>query len=286
MMDGWKVLTHDHRPPIRGGDPVWDGRRKTLDRVKLDTGGKECAAGWNFCREAHDALRLAGLWPDGYPSVLLRVRGGKDTIEQNGTLCSSRLTILGVCSEDKVRDAVRALSGPLGEHADAMVCSQMAWRRALARPHWNEAAVEAGLRAALAARGLTWDVQRHGAPWEAWTTWGYRKAREALAAWEYWVGKASRHAWGVWDAWERDATDVWLSWDPRDVWGRFAAVAAECAGDALAAQFTALVGGTDHDDDPMVLTTGLRDAYGHGLAVAVPVEPCTLGWAMVEKVAR
>jgi hypothetical protein len=49
---------------------------------------------------------------------------------------------------------------------------------------------------------------------------------------------------------------------------------------ALTVQFAALAGWTDHN--PMLLTTGLRDAFDHGLAVAVPVGPDTLGWAMVE----
>jgi hypothetical protein len=33
-------------------------------------------------------------------------------------------------------------------------------------------------------------------------------------------------------------------------------------------------------DDPLLFTTGLRDAYRAGLAVAVPTGPDTLGWAM------
>jgi hypothetical protein len=66
-----------------------------------------------------------------------------------------------------------------------------------------------------------------------------------------------------------------VTWEP---WGYFTARDAD---DALTVQFAALMGTTEHD--PMLLTEGLRDAYGHGLAVAVPVGPGTLGWAMVER---
>lgn len=44
VRDGFKVLTHDFRPPVQGGSPVWDGKRKTLDRVTLDTGPGEIPA--------------------------------------------------------------------------------------------------------------------------------------------------------------------------------------------------------------------------------------------------
>jgi hypothetical protein len=43
-------------------------------------------------------------------------------------------------------------------------------------------------------------------------------------------------------------------------------------------QYAALNGWVDYD--PLLLTTGLRDAYRAGLAIAVPTGPDTLGWAM------
>jgi len=43
-------------------------------------------------------------------------------------------------------------------------------------------------------------------------------------------------------------------------------------------EYAALRGWTQHD--PLLLTAGLRDAYEHGLAVALPVDKNTLGWAM------
>jgi hypothetical protein len=275
-MNGWKVLTHDFRPPVQGGDPVWDGRRKTLNKVELDTGPSSCAAGWNFCRTSNDALRLMGLWPDGYPSLLLRVRGGKDTIERGCKLRSSRLTILEVCSEDEVREEVRRMSRPFGEHAEVMTEAQMQWRRAFARPHWDAATVEAGLRAALDARGLgEWKLRRYATKRDAWAG---RDVRAVWAAWSLWDARVARDSWAAWAARNPNAAwfvrDTWDAWNVRDV---------QTAGDAWAAlttQFAALSGWTDHD--PMLLTTGLRDAYGHGLAVAVPVGPRTLGWAMVE----
>jgi hypothetical protein len=63
-----------------------------------------------------------------------------------------------------------------------------------------------------------------------------------------------------------DARDAWDAWDARD------------ARDALIVEYAALQGWTDHD--PLLLTTGLRDAYWNGLALAVPTGPNELGWAM------
>jgi hypothetical protein len=271
-IEGYKVLTHDYCPPLRGGDPVWDGKRKMLPKVELDTGEKECGAGWNFCKEPHDALRIGGMWPDGYSSVLLRVRGGKDTIERGCKLRSSQLSILEVCSEDEVREAVRVLSELFGEYAEVMVESQMAWWRALARPHWDVATVEASLCTALDARGLPgWKLCRCDTGREVWDRYD---RSYTLAARDAWYARAVRAAWAAWDAQDaRAAWDTWTArstvWDVRDAWY------------ALTVQLPSLAGRTEHD--PMLLTTGLRDAYGHGLSVAVPVGPRTLGWAMVEK---
>ena len=233
MTIGYKVLTHDYRPPVQGGDPVWDGKRKTLPKVTLDTGPDDCGAGWNFCADAPTALRIAGLWPDGRPSILLLVKGSVDTIERGDKLRCSKLTILDRCSEDDVRVAVMALSLSFGEHSARMADSQMMWRSALARPERDDAAVEAGLVAALGARGLVgWTLRRFDAAWAAW---------------------AARDAWDAWDAWD----------------GRAARA-------ALTVEYAALAGWTQHD--PLMLTTGLRDAYAHGLTVAVPVDKNVLGW--------
>jgi hypothetical protein len=216
--------------------------------------------------------------------VLLRVRGGKDTIERGDKLRCSRLTILGVCSEDEVREAVHVMSQLFGEHADAMAESQMKWRRALARPYCDESAVEAGLRAALDARGLSeWKLRQFAAAcevrdraWAARDAWATRAARDAWDAWDAWATRAMRDVWGAWYA--RATRDVWGACAARKTWDHLGAQDAESA---LTVQFAALMGETDHD--PMLLTEGLRDAYGHGLSVAVPVGPRTLGWAMVEK---
>jgi hypothetical protein len=43
-------------------------------------------------------------------------------------------------------------------------------------------------------------------------------------------------------------------------------------------EYAALNGWIDHD--PLLLTTGLRDAYAAGLGIALPTGPGTLGWAM------
>ncbi len=54
---------------------------------------------------------------------------------------------------------------------------------------------------------------------------------------------------------------------------------ARAARDALTVEYSALQEWTKHSPD--LLTAGVRDAYHHGLDIALPVGPKTLGWVMV-----
>jgi hypothetical protein len=203
------------------------------------------------------------------------------------------------------------LSVPFGQHAEVMADSQMLWWEALGRPGRDEGAVEDGLRAALEARGLDWDLKRYGyalKAWDAWATWdaldsrAARAARDAWDAWDAWAtwdaldswsARAALDSWDTraawsaraagdprgairasWDAWE--AWDAWDSRAARDAWNEWAAWDAAAA---LTVQYAALNKWT-FQDDPMLLTAGLRNAYRNGLGVALPVGPRTLGWAI------
>jgi hypothetical protein len=53
----------------------------------------------------------------------------------------------------------------------AVIDDQMAWRSALGRLQRDAAAVEAGLRAALDARGLTWSLRRYATARAARDVW-------------------------------------------------------------------------------------------------------------------
>jgi len=173
-MKGWKVLTHDYRPPIQGGEPIWDGVPGVmLPRVALDTSDAECAAGWNFTARPETALRIGGLWPTGWPSVLVHV-SALGAIKRGDKCRASTLTLERVSTEDELHAAIRALSEPFGEHAETMAREQIAWREALARPLRDPEQVEHGVREALTARGLGWTLRRHDHPWAA------RDARDAL----------------------------------------------------------------------------------------------------------
>jgi len=232
---GWKVLTHDYRPPIQGDDPVWDGTLgQTTPKVAVDMSAAECGAGWNFTTRPETALRIGGLWPDGRPSRLIRVETAGHVVVRDDKCRTEQIVWGREAGPGKVHSAVTALFGPFeAEHRPRIVESTMLWREALARPRHDEAQIEAGLRAALTVRGLDWELVR------------YESAR---AAW------AARAAW-----------DAWAAWAARDAW------------DALTVEYAALCGWIAHDPD--LLTSGIRDAYRNGLAVAVAV-PAGLGWAM------
>ena len=186
QIQGWKVFTHDLCSPIQGGEPVWDGTTPwTTPPVTLDESRSECAAGWNFCRAPELALRIGGLWPDGWPSRLFVVEA--ESCLERGEKCRAvQLTVIRETTSAELHDAIVALSQPFAPHVFTMVAEQEAWRAALARPHHDSGAVETHLRAALARRRLDWTltqyptVQATRDAWTAWATMATRDARDAL----------------------------------------------------------------------------------------------------------
>ena len=270
-MPYYKALTHDFRPPIQGGEPVFDGTLPyKLPRVSLSTGTKECAEGWNFTDNLAAVLRIAGLWPDGRPSTVFEIEPSPDAIQRGDKWRTSELTLLRQLTETEVRDGVLALSAPFGQYAVRMTDEQMAWREALARPRHDATAVAAGLLEALAARHLPWTLRRFDTArtaWVTWDTWDAWAAGNARAAWDAWDARA------VWDAGNaRDTRAVWDAWAAGAAWDAWA------ARDAMVVTYSGLMGWISAT--PEILTTGLRDAYRSGLAIAVPTEPNELGWAM------
>src|SRR3990167_9327901 len=167
-MMGWKVLTDDWQSPIQGGVVVADGKLPyDLPVVTVNRGGRECAAGWNFCEQPETALRIAGLWPNGKPCRLIEVDTGLRQVTRVADKCRVGGGVLTrEASAEEFRGAVFALSEPFGEHQEAMVTAQLAWYEALGRPlrkPRSTAAVTTGLRAALKTRGLAWSLQQYWA---------------------------------------------------------------------------------------------------------------------------
>jgi len=256
----YKVLTHDLRPPIQGGDPLFDGKLPfTLPRVKMDPSQKKCGAGWNACTNAHTALRIVGLWPNGHPSRLFRVETDSEVLQRGDKLRAEEWTLVEeVCDFTPV---IRELSKPLTPFIEEMTVEQLAWRAALARPHCDKTTVEKDLQVALDARGLTWKLRRFTHTWDAWDAWAAQDAWGAQAAWAAWAAWAAQDAWDVRAAW--GARAAWAAWD------------------ALITFFAAKNDWiTTHAD---LLTVGIRDAYLNGLAIAIPTGPNELGWVMKDK---
>ena len=231
IRQGWKIVTHDYRPPVQGGEPVWDGTTLpwTLPAVSLDTSEAEYGTGWHYCADLATALAVARLWPTGWPSVPVRIEASQDALPRGRKYRASQLAIVRRATDAEITAAIHELSAPFGAHQDQMAAEQLAWHEALGRPQHDPAAVERGLREALEARGLAaWRLQR------------YETARDARAAW-----------------------------------------AARAARAALTLTYAALAGWVTHPPD--LLSRGLRDAYRHGLAVAVPVHEHVLGYTMVSE---
>ena len=270
---GWKVFTHDLRPPVRGGNPVWNGSLPhTLPKVPLDRSANVCGngGGWHFSLAPQDALRIAGLWPSGRPSRLFVVEAEGEVVVRGDKCRAASLTIAREADESEVEVGVRVFSAVFHLHVEWMVEQQLAWREALARPLRDEDAIEAGLREALKSRRLDWRLWRFDSAmeaWAAWEAWAARAAREAREAWEAWEAWEAREAWAAWEAWE-----AWAAWEAWEAW------AAWEAWEALTLGFASRQGWVKHD--ALLLTHGLRDAYRHGMEIALPTGPAELGWAV------
>ncbi len=270
-MIAYRVTTHDLRPPVQGGPPIWDGATPhDLPVVEVDTSDRDCAAGWNACATPEQAIRIAGEWPDGRPSRLWVCSSSAEhpPLVRGDRFRAASWRVEREAAEAEAYEARLRLYAPMAGgdlRVEEIVAEVEAWRAALARPRRDEAAVEAGLRAALEARGLGgWTLRRYP---DARTTWAARATWAAWYTWAVWDTWAVLDIWDIWDTW-----DTWDAWDARDAWDTWDAWA------ALIVHVSARRGWAPNRPD--LLTVGLRDAYASGLAVAVPTGPRELGWAM------
>mgnify|MGYP001585762369 CR=1 FL=1 len=266
-MKAYKVFTHNLCSPIQGGKPVWDGTLPyQLPTVPLDTGEEECAAGWNACRRPGLAIEVAGLWPDGWPSRIFEIEAPDESVLERGQ--KLRAATWCVQRELPIIEGIEEFSAKYFKVlAPQMIEQQLAWHTALGRPQVDRDTVKSGLQAALKIRGLSWALKEFGDAWDARAAWAARDAWDARAAWAAW---AARDAWDARAA--RDAWSARAAWDARDAWSARA---------ALTVFYSVSVCG--RKADPLLLTTGLREAYKSGLAIALPTGPDELGWAMVPK---
>ena len=114
-MKGFKVFTDDLRPPVQGGDPVWNGETPfELPSVKLDKSSSSCAAGWNFVKEVKTGLLIAGLWPNGRPSRVFSVEATGKIIERYDKIRTDKLTVLDELGDEEIKAVEAVNAGATG----------------------------------------------------------------------------------------------------------------------------------------------------------------------------
>jgi len=250
IREGWKILTHDFRPPIQGGEPLFGGNYPfTTPKVTLDTSEQECGTGggWHFCKDIQTCFKIAGMWRDGWAANISKVLGSEDSIERRDKRRTSSVQLLREATDEEVRTAMFEFSKSFGKHQSAMAAEQFLWFQALKRPNLDIKLVKENLRISLDYRGL-----------QDW------KLKEFSDAWVARVARDARDAWVAWDAW-----DAWDAWVARD------------AQKGLDVYFASISKWINYPPD--LLTKGIRDAHKNGLWLAIPTGPKELGFVMVKK---
>ena len=272
---GYKILTHDWRPPVHGGEPLCDGLLPvTLPLVELDLGPKDCSKGYNYTGSLCDAAKIASFWPTGRPARCLIVSASDDAIQRQTKRRCSQLTLERLCTDSEIKQAMRDLVIDWAKvYTEALVQEQWLWYKALGRPHYDKGRVVELLQVALKTRGLDWTLREFASARGAREAWAAREARGARGAWApreargTWAARRARGARAVRGAWE-----AWEAWEARGAWEAWEALTFH-----VAVSFFDLPGYTAD-----FLTLGIRDAYLYGLNIAIPTGPSELGWAMVE----
>ena len=194
-MKGFKIFTHDLRPPIQGGAPVWNGKLPfEFPTVELDESTDECGAGWNFVKDIKTGLKIAGMWPTGRPSRVFSVEATGKVVERSDKIRTDKLTVLAEVLDEEINAAIYDFSKVFAPHDKRMAESQIKWRRVLSRPNRNEKKIEAGLEEALEVRGLKWKLKK------------FDSARDARAARDAW--DALTVEFSALNKWTKDSPDL------------------------------------------------------------------------------
>ncbi len=184
-MNGWKILTSDLRPPLQGGEPIFDGKYPCqLPTVDCDQSTTECSYGWNFVRDIETGFKIAGLWRTGRPNAVIAVTANGDAVKRGNKCRSSSLNLVRAASPEEIQTALMRFSKCFGDHQQAMADEQWAWWQALQRPYHERDKVIDGLKSAIKARELNWTLKEFESARAA------RDARDALI-----VSFSARSGW-------------------------------------------------------------------------------------------
>lgn len=275
----WKLTTYDYRPPVQGGNPIFDGSTPyTLPDVPTD--GKVCSGpGWHSVSKLEAGYKICSMWTRAWafePTGTVVEDADGNKIKSSGGI------LLREATDEEYRNGILATTEPwAGNHTQRLVDSQRAWQVALSSPAHDPDTVAAMLAIAIAERNLEWSLRFVETARDTRATLVTRDARGAwvtrdarIAARDAWVTRVTRDASYAWDTtWA--ATGAWDTWTTKDI--RIAWTARD-AFPALIVETAALLGW--HGDNPELLTIGLREACHHGLAIAVPTGYEQLDWAM------
>ncbi len=235
---------------------------------------------------ATEALLNDGLWPGGTPSLLHQLSTEDGVTSVDGRARADRWTVSSLL---RVNDPLEELSELFVDFESEMFDEQLAWREALKRSGDDPNAVEDALRTMMRARGLNfWKLERVGSKARL------RQTPSDGRAMYTWSTHATAQAWNAWES-EADEDPVyldalkagWRLWYRRELWNSDEAfaegmddVAPEVwdAWTGLLVYYASEQGWIELPSESF--TTGLREAYAHGLALVKPTEQGVLQWAM------
>jgi len=287
-MLGYKVLTHDFRVPYYDTYPLFNDAQEFPFTLPAHIQWKEqvqhkkgcmfyckpyspLEVAWSIYDTPENALRAAGMWPDGYPSRLFQINSTYESCKiESGCLGNYVDKRFSVLKELDVNSVIEKVSSSIFSFdVERLTKEQILWRDALSRPYGDPKRVKEELEKAVKYRNLDFQTMQFSNSrllWDAYLARGdlWSKGEKWDTPVRRLIYKACPMEFSEWEAYYARTTNDQLA-------GRSAERSLRCC-------HTSGLKLIDYPCD--FLTVGIRDAYKYGLGVVIPIDEKFLGWTM------